>query len=621
MSSGCGDVLTLEDLKTAKKHQVFEAEVITGKSGGVANGADIDYATNQVTGQVQKTLPAVLRDAGFKPASFTFATGGTLGVNDANVAVLYPTEGQYYIWHGALPKVIPASSSPATTGGISSTGWVPWGDMFLRGNLAAVDGRKLIGKCATIAALRTTEPTYDKQWIDVEKYWTDSLAPQGTYWYDASDTTSADNGGTIIVTAGGKRWKFKGKPTVETYGAYGDGAHDDADSIRSCISSEDVIVFSTKTYLLLSSFQPVRSKQIFEGNNAKLESTFPSGMNGIIEYSLNYREGVQYKDMTFASRSAGTGSGIYSPSSIYVANSFFKNVSFEASLAVGINANIISCEIHQSRFGLEGTVGASFQAIRSSGQAPQGSNLTTNNNYIKGCRFFRSNSAYCVDFVNGVHIVFQDCDFETNTNSAGCIRVAGILSVYFRNCWWERSGGRCLVKIQMDSVGNLQGVPVVSFDGCWIKLEASNTEVVYSDTVNTTLAFTNCCGTGYAGRNLFMINTSANHLGYLRDFANNYFVGFSLFPQNTNFAYEMGTSLLELRDTAGTKHSTLSADSNRVLVQHDLGLALRTQTGGVYILEVVLANGATEIRGRDANGAIYKLRVPTGGGAATWVAA
>ena len=55
MSSGCGDVLSLEDLQIAKKHQTFEAEVITGKAGGVASGADIDYATNQVTGQVQKT--------------------------------------------------------------------------------------------------------------------------------------------------------------------------------------------------------------------------------------------------------------------------------------------------------------------------------------------------------------------------------------------------------------------------------------------------------------------------------------------------------------------------------------------------------------------------------------
>ena len=149
MSSGCGDVLSLADLQTAKKHQIFEAEVITGKSGGVATGADIDYATNPVTGQTQKTLPAVLRDAGFRSASFTFASGGTLDVNDADLAVMWPGptgNGLYYSWHGALPKTIPAGSSPATTGGESDTAWKLVGDLGLRGDLAQSDGMRLLGQ-------------------------------------------------------------------------------------------------------------------------------------------------------------------------------------------------------------------------------------------------------------------------------------------------------------------------------------------------------------------------------------------------------------------------------------------------------------------------------------------
>lgn len=135
MSSGCGDVLSLADLQTAKKHQIFEAEVITGKSGGVASGADIDYATNPVTGQTQKTLPAVLRDAGFRPAGFDFDTGGTLGVNDQYLAVLWPGpagDGNYYTWHGEFPKVIPSTSTPASTGGVSPGAWVPMTDGTLR---------------------------------------------------------------------------------------------------------------------------------------------------------------------------------------------------------------------------------------------------------------------------------------------------------------------------------------------------------------------------------------------------------------------------------------------------------------------------------------------------------
>ncbi|ASZ76549.1 tail fiber protein [Salmonella phage SG2] len=136
MSSGCGEVMSLNDLQVAKKHQIFEAEVITGKQGGVAGGANIDYATNQVTGQTQKTLPAVLRDVGFSPASFNFTTGGTLGADDADKAVLWPKEdggdGNYYAWRGPLPKVIPAASTPLTTGGISDSAWVAFGDITFR---------------------------------------------------------------------------------------------------------------------------------------------------------------------------------------------------------------------------------------------------------------------------------------------------------------------------------------------------------------------------------------------------------------------------------------------------------------------------------------------------------
>lgn len=140
MSSGCGDVLSLADLQTAKKHQIFEAEVITGKAGGVAGGADIDYATNPVTGHTQKTLPAVLRDLGFSPVSWDFTTGGTLTVYDRNKVVYDPLSMTWYSWSGALPKVVPAGTNP--TGDVN---WKPQTDPTLRSSLASPTGASLIG--------------------------------------------------------------------------------------------------------------------------------------------------------------------------------------------------------------------------------------------------------------------------------------------------------------------------------------------------------------------------------------------------------------------------------------------------------------------------------------------
>lgn len=136
MSSGCGDVLSLADLQTAKKHQIFEAEVITGKSGGVAGGADIDYATNPVTGQTQKTLPAVLRDAGFSPVSWDFSTGGTLTVNDRDKAVYDSVSKTWYAYAGTLPVTVPAGFNP-----VGNADWKPISDRDLR----AEGGDKLVG--------------------------------------------------------------------------------------------------------------------------------------------------------------------------------------------------------------------------------------------------------------------------------------------------------------------------------------------------------------------------------------------------------------------------------------------------------------------------------------------
>lgn len=139
MSSGCGDVLSLADLQTAKKHQLFEAEVITGKTGGVASGADIDYATNQVTGQVQKTTPAILRDIGFTPVSWNFSTGGTLTVNDRDKAVYDPVSKTWYSYTGTLPVTLPAGFNP-----VGDADWKPQTDPSLRSDLAGPNGASFV---------------------------------------------------------------------------------------------------------------------------------------------------------------------------------------------------------------------------------------------------------------------------------------------------------------------------------------------------------------------------------------------------------------------------------------------------------------------------------------------
>lgn len=141
------DVTTVSDLETNKKHITFCNEVITGKSGGLASGADIATATNDVTGQVQKTLPKVIEDLGPQYfADWPVAGDPPVTLTNAGQALRYQIadggDGHDYCWSGAFPKVVSAGSTPTPLG---SGGWIDRSDVTLRGDLSASTGVSLVG--------------------------------------------------------------------------------------------------------------------------------------------------------------------------------------------------------------------------------------------------------------------------------------------------------------------------------------------------------------------------------------------------------------------------------------------------------------------------------------------
>lgn len=64
----------------------------------------------------------------------------------------------------------------------------------------------------------------------------------GVFQYDPTDTTSADNGGTIIVGADGRRWKrqYDGGVRVKWFNAKGYGDTDDTDALQAAIDATDI---------------------------------------------------------------------------------------------------------------------------------------------------------------------------------------------------------------------------------------------------------------------------------------------------------------------------------------------------------------------------------------------
>ena len=137
------------------------------------------------------------------------------------------TTGKTYLNEGGSWKLISSKSSGVAFASLNSNGQVIERLSYegVAGGVATLDANRLLKEfpqISTIADLRNAT-SIESSVIYVRGYYSDGDGGEGLFYKDTSDTTSADNGGTIIVDSDGNRWKrvYSGSINVRWFGARG----------------------------------------------------------------------------------------------------------------------------------------------------------------------------------------------------------------------------------------------------------------------------------------------------------------------------------------------------------------------------------------------------------------
>lgn len=193
-----------------------------------------------------------------------------------------------------------------------------------------------VGKVVqSIAALKAIDKTkYTEAFVT--GYYAQGDGGSGEYWYDSTDTTSADNGGTIIVASDGGRWKLVvvGPVSAKQFGAKGDGTTNDSAALQAAHNTGKLIYYPEGNYLFSPGITIVSGGIVGDGpTQTTLKSNDTTAAN-LITFTGNFSGSSNiiplFKDFSLTGNIAkATGAGIYvSPSTGEASYLHFENVVF-----------------------------------------------------------------------------------------------------------------------------------------------------------------------------------------------------------------------------------------------------------------------------------------------------
>jgi hypothetical protein len=161
------------------------------------NSENLDLAVNSLSqtfvdrlGVTRDTLEGIYQKSAYYRAG-TFDAGYTLTNNRQTLAY----GNVEYSWSGAFPKVVPAGSSPKTTGGVGAGAWVDRTQETLRSDLASEGGSGLVGyQPVGTGATSTTVQSKLRETVSVKDF--------GAVGDGSNELTKLNNalatGGTVV---------------------------------------------------------------------------------------------------------------------------------------------------------------------------------------------------------------------------------------------------------------------------------------------------------------------------------------------------------------------------------------------------------------------------------------
>lgn len=346
----------------------------------------------------------------------------------------------------------------------------------------------------SIANLRLRDKTQNTS-INVLGYYAPGDGGGGRYYIDLTDTTSFDNGGTIIVGTDGGRWKRdKNQPlTIDNFGAKGDGLNDDAVPLANYFNSlqftRGVLQLGQKSYVF-SSFPSLTAviDTVIQGvgNGVTAGANAGTVINIQQTGSGNFIEafgstGVIVRDIMFVCHSDFSGSLISFGTLNGGSNAAFPIVERCSFFGTSVSSVWTAINVDKTiEWTIRNCVFGSHNISIQMATAVLPNSFSGNFGLIEGCQFSNTRSIPIAG--SGQAITVRNCTSEGWNNGGLGVALAGLLSTSVGNgfdglliegCWTgdtQTSGGTTIsvsgnsIRICNNFLGGNSGSDAISAD-------------------------------------------------------------------------------------------------------------------------------------------------------------